>query len=75
MHTMGIDKYCVIFLWYTHRNGIPVKTFPASLVVSSQLPGYTGGEVNTSTRVEIMFPIKVKSLNISLLSCIRTCSK
>ena len=45
-----------------YSEGTPVKpqSRPASLVVSSQIPGYSGGEVNTSATVNITFPIKVR---------------
>ena len=41
--------------------GIPVKsqTLPASLVLSSQIAGYSGGEVDSNATVDITFPIKV----------------
>ena len=35
------------------------KTLSASLVVSSQILGHSGGEVNTNATVDITFPIKV----------------
>ena len=34
-------------------------TLPASCVLSSQIPGYDGGEVDTNETVEVMFPINV----------------
>ena len=44
-----------------HSEGIPVKpqTLPASLVLSSQIAGYSGGEVDSNATVDITFPIKV----------------
>ena len=35
------------------------ETSSASLVLSSQIPGYDGGEVDTNEKVELSFPIKV----------------
>lgn len=35
-------------------------TLAASLVLSSQIPGYDGGEVATNETVEIMFPVNVR---------------
>ena len=35
------------------------ELLPASLVVSSQISGYSGGDVNANESVEITFPIKV----------------
>ena len=35
-------------------------TLPASRVLSSQIPGYDGGEVDTNETVEVMFPINVR---------------
>ena len=42
--------------------GNPVKpqTLPASLVLSSQIAGYSGGEVDSNATVGITFPIKVR---------------
>ena len=34
-------------------------THLASCVLSSQIPGYDGGEVDTNETVEVMFPINV----------------
>lgn len=45
-----------------YRENGQEKQFPATLVVSSQIPGYRGGEVNTSATVDITFPIKVRML-------------
>ena len=32
---------------------------PASLILSSQIAGYSGGEVDSNATVDITFPIKV----------------
>ena len=32
----------------------------ASRVLSSQIPGYDGGEVDTNETVEVMFPLNVR---------------
>ena len=42
--------------------GNPVKpqTLLASLVLSSQIAGYSGGEVDSNATVDITFPIKVR---------------
>ena len=37
------------------------ELLPASLVVSSQISGYSGGDVTANESVEITFPIKVHS--------------
>ena len=44
----------------TEEESLKPEISPASLVVSSQIPGYSGGEVNTSATVNITFPIKVR---------------
>ena len=36
------------------------ETFPASRVISSQILGYDGGEVDTKERVEVTFPVNVR---------------
>ena len=37
----------------------PEETLPASRVISSQIIGYDGGEVDSKERVEVIFPIHV----------------
>ena len=37
------------------------ETLPASRVVSSQIPDYDGGEVDTNETVEIIFPLIVRN--------------
>ena len=37
----------------------PEETFPASRVISSQILGYDGREVNSKERVEVLFPVHV----------------
>ena len=37
----------------------PEETFPASSVISSQILGYNGREVNSKERVEVLFPVHV----------------
>ena len=40
------------------------ENFPASQMISSQILGYDGGEVDSKEKVEIMFPLNVrKGLN------------
>ena len=36
------------------------ETFPASRVISSQILGYDGGEVDSNERVEVTFPVNVR---------------
>ena len=38
----------------------PDETFAASRVISSQILGYDGGEVDTKERVEVTFPVNVR---------------
>ena len=56
--------YCIIII---HSEGIPVKpqTLPASLVLSSQIAGYSGGKVDSNATVDITFPIKVYESSFS----------
>ena len=35
------------------------ETFPASRVISSQILGYDGGEVDSKEKVEVIFPVNV----------------
>ena len=35
------------------------ETFLASRVISSQILGYDGGEVNSNERVEAIFPVNI----------------
>ena len=46
---------------FNYSEGIPVKPqiLAASLVLSSQIAGYSGGEVDSNATVGITFPIKV----------------
>ena len=37
----------------------PEETFPASRVISSQILGYNGGEVDSKERVEVFLPVHV----------------
>ena len=37
----------------------PEETFPASRVISSQILGYDGGEVDSNERVKVLFPVHV----------------
>ena len=39
--------------------GEPEETLPASRVISSQILGYDGREVNSKERVEVIFPVHV----------------
>ena len=43
-----------------HREGEVEDTLPASRVLSSQIPGYDGEEVNTNETVEVIFPVNVR---------------
>ena len=38
----------------------PEETFTASRVISSQILGYNGGEVDSNERVEVIFPVNVR---------------
>ena len=38
----------------------PEETFPASRVISSQILGYDGGEVDSNEGVEVIFPVNVR---------------
>ena len=42
------------------REGEAEDSLPASRVLSSQIPGYDGGEVDTNETVEVMFSINVR---------------
>ena len=42
-----------------YSEGEPEETFPASRVISSQIIGYNGEEVDSSERVEVTFPVNV----------------
>ena len=45
------------------------ETLPASRVVSSQIPDYDGGEVDTNETVEIIFPLIVRNyVSVAFLS-------
>lgn len=44
----------------------PEQVFPASLVISSQIPGYNGSKVDTKEMVEVIFHINVRV-------CFRAC--
>ena len=37
----------------------PEETFPASRVISSQIIGYDGEEVDSKDKVEVIFPVHV----------------
>ena len=49
--------YCDDSVLYSEDE--PQETFPASRVISSQILGYDGGEVDTKERVEVIFPVHV----------------
>ena len=58
------------------REGEAEDSLLASHVLSSQIPGYDGGEVDTNETVKVMFPINVRKyrylwLNLDLLHCLR----
>ena len=59
----------VLFMLHglVHSDVEAEETQAASLVFSSQIPGYDGGEVNTTETVEITFPLIVRN-------CMRTFS-
>ena len=42
-----------------YSEGEPEETFPASRVISSQILGYDGGEVDSKEKVEVLFPVHV----------------
>ena len=56
---------------FNYSEGIPVKpqTLPASLVLSSQIAGYRGGEVDSNATVDITFPIKVYESSFCNYKC------
>ena len=56
-----------MFHGLVHSDVEAEETQAASLVFSSQIPGYDGGEVNTTETVEITFPLIVRH-------CMHTCS-
>ena len=37
----------------------PEQSFPASRVISSQILGYKGGEVDSKEKVQVIFPVNV----------------
>ena len=43
-----------------YREGEVEDTLPASHVLSSQIPGYDGREVDTKEKVELIFPVNVR---------------
>ena len=56
------SKYlcCTFSCLYVCSEGEAEDIFPATRVLSSQIPGYDGGEVDTNETVEVMFPINVR---------------
>ena len=46
---------------FTYSEREAEETIPASLVISSQIPGYDGEEVDTTERVELTFPLLVRN--------------
>ena len=50
-----------MFHGLVHSDVEAEETQAASLVFSSQIPGYDGGEVNTTETVEITFPLIVRN--------------
>ena len=53
---------CPIVLGCNCSEGDVEETLPASRVLSCQIPGYDGGEVDTNETVEMVFPIIVRRL-------------
>ena len=49
--------YCDDSVLYSEDE--PQETFPASRVISSQILGYDGGEVDSKDKVEVLFPVHV----------------
>ena len=47
-----------MILFYSEDS--PEETFPASRVISSQILGYSGGEVDSNERAEVTFPVNVR---------------
>ena len=50
------------FQWFPillYSEDEPEETLPASRVISSQILGYDGGEVDSKERVEVIFPVHV----------------
>jgi len=48
-----------MILFYS-EDAAPEETFPASRVISSQILGYSGGEVDSNERAEVTFPVNVR---------------
>ena len=66
--TVYIHVYICIIVLYVHytfsmillySEDEPEETLPASSVISSQILGYDGREVNSKERVEVLFPVHV----------------
>ena len=56
-----MNKILIMFHGLVHSDVEAEETQAASLVFSSQIPGYDGGEVNTTETVEITFPLIVRN--------------
>jgi len=44
---------------FVYSEDEPEETLPASRVISSQILGYDGGEVDSKEKVEVTFPVHV----------------
>ena len=55
-----IELCCHSHFLPAYSAGEVEDTLPASRVISSPIPGYDGGEVDTSETVEVMFPLNVR---------------
>ena len=53
-------ELCMHHFLAAHSEDEAEYTLPASSVISSQIPGYDGREVDTNETVEVTFPIHVR---------------
>ena len=60
---------CVHLLHFLSAYSEAEEFLPASRVLSSQIPGYDGGEVDTNETVEVMFPLNVRNVHVCHLLC------
>ena len=61
MYTMNVLILCLLHvIILSEWNHVKPQTLLASLVLSSQIAGYSGGEVDSNATVDITFPIKVR---------------
>ena len=53
------DQRSLLYTLYSEQVG-QEETFAASRVISSQILGYDGGEVDSKEKVEVIFPLTVR---------------